>query len=134
MSHADTHAALVSYIRRTLNLREERKQITQDIAELLKEARDDGFDSARITEVCRRVERIEKHGRDEVLAAETLKEIYIETWEGAEQGAAFASATKDQVLLALIAKPAEPPKPKKIAKTVEKLRADAAAARRALGE
>lgn len=129
-----THAALVSYIRRVLNLREERAQITCDINDVMKEAKDDGFDKARITEVVRRIERIADKGRDLVLTEETLREIYVETWEAADQGAAFAKATKDSVLLALIAKPAPPPPVKKISKTVAQLRANAEAARRALGD
>lgn len=130
----DTHEKLVSYIRRVLNLREERKQITADIADLMRDAKDDGFDKARITEVCRRIERIADKGREQVLSEETIREIYIETWEQADLGAAFAAATKDSALLALIAKPAPPQAPRKIDKTVARLRADAADARKALGE
>lgn len=130
----ETHEKLVSYLRRVLNLREERRQITADIADVLRDAKDDGFERARITEVCRRIERIADKGRDEVLSEEMIREIYIETWEQADMGAAFAAATKDAALLALIAKPAPPPPPRKIDKTVARMRADAADARKALGE
>lgn len=130
-AETETHAKLVGYIRRTLNLRDERSQITADIADVLKEAKNDGFDKTRITEVCRRIERIADKGREQVLSEETIREIYVETWEKADLGAAFSAATKDAALLALISKPAPAPPPKKINKSVEHLRANAEAARKA---
>lgn len=81
-SNPDTEEELRSLIRRALNLREERKAITDDIRDLLKEARLSGFDSRKITEVCIWLERVDQHGREAMLQAEQLFDLYRDVAEG----------------------------------------------------
>lgn len=132
----ETERRLRGLITRVLNLREERAGITSDIAVVLKEARDTGFDSRKITEACIWVEKCNKHGRETMVLAEQVYHIYRDVAQGpvrplAEQ---FADA-KDRALVEIFASPPEEkPKVPKRVKAAEDAAALARAARIARGE
>lgn len=132
----DTERQLRSYIRRVLNLREERAAITADIADVMKEARSTGFDGRKITEVCQWLEKVEKHGRDAMLQAEELFDLYREVAEGPSAPIAeMFEAARDRALAEMFAAPPETaaPQSKKI-KAIGHAAALARAARLARGE
>ena len=94
------------FVRRVLNLREERKAISDDIAGELKEARARGLDSRKITEVCQWLEKVEKHGREEMIMAEEMFNIYRDIAEGAGRPIAEEFTEKrDKALAELFASP-----------------------------
>lgn len=132
MSEIGSDDQLRGFIRRVLALREERSAITADIATELKEAKGSGFDSVKISEVCRWLERCDKHGRDAMVEAETLFDLYRDVAEGpAKPLAEMFEAARDKVLVEMFAAPpAEEKSPKRI-KTLNAHRAAADQARRA---
>lgn len=129
----DTERQLRMLISRVLNLREDRRSITADIAEVLKESRSRGFDSRKITEVCIWLEKVEKNGRDEMLEAEELFRIYRDVAEGPTRPLAEEFAeVRDKVLVEIFASPPEPKAPPKRLKSLNAHRAAAEMAQRAL--
>lgn len=128
----DSEAQLRSFIKRVLNLREERKAITDDIAMVAKEAKGHGFDSVKITEVCRWLERCEKHGRDKMVEAEAIFDLYRTVAEGPERPLAeMFDDMRDKALVEMFAGK-EPAKPSKRVKGLNAARFAAQQARRAL--
>lgn len=130
----DSEQQLRALIKRVLGLREERSAITADIGAVLKEARSTGFDSRKITEVCQWLEKVEKHGRDKMIEAEALFDLYREIGEGSDRPLAEAfTEARDKQLVALFAGGGGADKPKET-KRHRALRAameNARAARRA---
>lgn len=129
----ESEQRLRALIARVLNLRGERAAITADIGEVMKEAKGAGFDSVKITEVCRWIERCDKHGREAMLEAEALFQLYRDVAEGpvaplAEQ----FEAARDKVLVEMFASPPEPKAPPRRIKALNAHRAAAQAARRAI--
>ena len=131
-SDTDSEQRLRAFIKRILHLREERKAITDDIADVSKEAKAAGFDSVKITEVCRWLERCEKHGRDAMVEAEAIFDLYREVAEdsGGPLSALFDQA-KDKALVELFAGK-EPDQPTKRVKGLNAARFAAQQTRRAL--
>jgi uncharacterized protein (UPF0335 family) len=131
----DSPRQLRALIKRVLGLREERSAITADIGDVLKEARARGFDSKKITEVCQWLERVDKHGRDAMVEAEALFDLYRDIAEEPDRPLSDAfSAARDKVLVAMFAGGDEPPAPKetKRHRALRAAMANAQAARRAL--
>lgn len=119
-ANPETEARLRAIIRRVLNLRQERAGITQDIAGVIKEARFAGFDGTKIGEVCRWLEKCDKHGRDAMLQAEELFELYREVAEGPSAPVAemFAEA-RDKALAEMFAGPPQDTKDKALTRRVK---------------
>ncbi|AKM09865.1 GapR family DNA-binding domain-containing protein [Croceicoccus naphthovorans] len=84
---------LLGYLRRIRALRDQRREINEDIAEVRKEAKDAGFSARRIEEVVRWQEECEKHGREVVDEAEALFDLYRMVADG--QGLAFDEMMDD---------------------------------------
>lgn len=98
-------------IKAVLRLREERAAITSDIADRLREARDRGIDSRKVTEVCQWLERCDKHGRDAMIEAEALFDFYRDIAEGPVKPISeLFDAARDKALAEMFAAPAEEPK------------------------
>lgn len=129
----ETERRLRGLIGRVLNLREERRAISADITDVLKEARSTGFDSRKITETCQWLEKVDKHGREAMLQAEELFHLYREVAEGpAAPVAELFEAARDKALAEMFAAPPETKAPPRRIKTLNAHRAAADAARRAL--
>jgi uncharacterized protein (UPF0335 family) len=103
---ANSDDLLRALIKAVLNLRAERKAITADIAGKLKEARARGFDSRKITEVCIWLERVDEHGRDAMLEAEELFDLYRAVAEGPSRPVAeLMGEPRDKALAEQFASP-----------------------------
>lgn len=76
---------LLGHIRAVKDLRDQRRELTAEIAERKKDARDQGFDGTKIEEVVRWIEKVEKHGRDVMDESEALYDLYRSTWDGKAQ-------------------------------------------------
>lgn len=132
MTASTSDDQLRGFIRRVLALREERSAITADIADVLSEAKSTGFDRVKISEVCRWLERCDKHGRDAMIEAESVFDLYRDVAEGpAKPLAEMFDAARDKVLVEMFAAPPEPEKSPKRIKTLNAHRAAADQARRA---
>lgn len=95
---------LLGHIRAVKALREQRREISADIAANKKEARDQGFDSTKIEEVVRWLEKVDKHGRDAMDEAEALFELYRNAVDG--RGMSFdeiMDGARDRALLKIFA-------------------------------
>lgn len=77
---------LVAFFNRIKRLREERRAITYDIADVRKEAKTAGFDSRKIEEVVRWAEDCEKNGRDTMDEAEAIFDLYRQVVDGRAVG------------------------------------------------
>lgn len=73
---------LLGYIRSVKGLRDDRRGITEEIAEIKKAARKAGFDGTKIEEVVRWLEKVEKHGRDVMDEAEAIFDLYRTVADG----------------------------------------------------
>lgn len=82
MSDGQSKTLLLAFFNRIKRLREERKQITEDIAGVRKEAKDAGFDARKIEEVVRWSEDVDKHGREKVDEAEAIFDLYRQVCDG----------------------------------------------------
>ena len=103
-SSGQAKALLLSFFRRTRQLRDDRRSINEDLKILRKEAKDAGFDAKRIEEVVRWQEECEKHGRERVDEAEALFDLYRMVADG--QGLNFDEMmddARDRALLAVFA-------------------------------
>lgn len=103
---------LLGYIRRVMALRAEVRDLNADKAEVKKEARDQGFDSTKIEEVVRWLEKVEKHGRDVMEESEAIFDLYRSVHDG--QGRDFddlMNDARDRALLKVFA-PDDQSKPK----------------------
>jgi uncharacterized protein (UPF0335 family) len=76
---------LLSYVRRVKDLRQQVRDLNADKAEVKKEARNAGFDATKIEEVVRWLEKVDKHGRDQMDEAEALYELYRSVVDGKGQ-------------------------------------------------
>lgn len=103
---ASDHAKemLLSYIRRVKDLRQQVRDINAEKAEVKKEARDNGFDSTKIEEVVRWIEKVEDLGRDEMDEAEALYDLYRSVYDGGAQDFdAMMDDARDRALLKIFA-------------------------------
>ena len=126
----EAEAQLVAIIARLLDLRGQRSEITNEISVELKAAAKAGFSTPRIGEVCQRYEKIEKHGREAVLAAEAAQAVYADAFDRAGAADAIGQATSDPKLQQMLGQPA-PSRAQRTSKALERMRAQASAARRA---
>lgn len=95
---------LVGYIRQILNIREGVRDLNAEKAEIKKEAKAAGFDPVKIEEVARWVEKVDKHGRDEMDEAEALYDLYRQVFDG--QGKAIGEmmdSARDRALVNMFA-------------------------------
>ena len=117
---------LVGYIRRVLEHREIVRDENSAKAETKKAAKDDGFDPVKIEEVCRWIEKIDKHGRDAMDEAEAIYDLYRQVYDG--QGKSLSEIMDDARDRALVAQFAAQPEEKVKAPTQkQKAAADALA-------
>ncbi|MGF7152495.1 DUF2312 domain-containing protein [Novosphingobium gossypii] len=79
---ATSEEQLRAIISKMLELRAERVEMNAGMALELKRARSAGFDPRKIVEACMWIEKCDKHGRPQMLAAEELFQIYREIGEG----------------------------------------------------
>ncbi|MCT2398513.1 GapR family DNA-binding domain-containing protein [Novosphingobium mangrovi (ex Huang et al. 2023)] len=95
---------LLGHIRAVRDLRDQRRDINADIAARKKEARDQGFDSTKIEEVVRWMEKCDKHGRETMDEAEALYEMYraVVDARGEDFDSIMADA-RDRALLKIFA-------------------------------
>ena len=131
MDDPDQAAKLVDHVLTILDLRAEIKLLREQESARKALAKAEGFDAPQIAVTVRWFEKCAKHGEDAMRAAEGTFHLYRSTVAGAQREA--GPLTEDAKLGALFAPPA-PAKPKKISSTVARLRENAAAARKALGE
>lgn len=109
MAEDQARALLLDYIRRVRALREGVRELNADKAEVKKEARDKGFDSTKIEEVVRWLEKVDKHGRAAMDEAEAVYELYrsaVDTRDPAGRPQSFdeiMSEARDRALLKLFA-------------------------------
>jgi uncharacterized protein (UPF0335 family) len=95
---------LLGFIRRVQDRREARREINADIAEIKKEARHAGFDSTKIEEVVRWLEKVDKHGRDVMDEAEAIYDLYRSVHDGQGQDFdAMMDDARDRALLKVFA-------------------------------
>jgi uncharacterized protein (UPF0335 family) len=80
---------LRSYTRRVLSLMEDRDGINADIAEVVKEAKADGFDAKILRKVVARKRQDEEKLREE--------DALVDLYEHAVQGDLFADGTKVEI-------------------------------------
>lgn len=107
---------LRGFIKRVLTLREERAMITADIKLVMAEAKSTGFDPVKIGEVCRSLEKFDKFGRDEMLAAEAIFHLYRDVYEDRPALADEMSSARDKALVQMFAGPEATEKPKTTAR------------------
>ena len=131
MDDPDQAAKLVDHVLTILDLRAEIKLLREQESGRKAQAKAEGFDAPQIAVTVRWFEKCAKHGEDAMRAAEGTFHLYRSTVAGAQREA--GPVTADAKLGALFA-PKAPTKPKKISSTVARLRENAAAARKALGE
>ncbi len=138
----DLAAKLVDHVLTILDLRAEIKLLREQESARKALAKAEGFDAPQIAVTVRWFEKCAKHGEDAMRAAEGTFHLYRSTVESScptasllEGGARRERSplTEDAKLGALFTPPA-PAKPRKISSTVARLRENAAAARKALGE
>lgn len=103
---ADGHSKtlLVAFFNRIKSLRAERKALTDDIAEVRKEAKGAGFDARKIEEVVRWSEDCETNGREAMDEAEAIFDLYRQVVDGgARDFDAMMDSARDRALLAVFA-------------------------------
>ncbi|WP_181883550.1 GapR family DNA-binding domain-containing protein [Sphingorhabdus pulchriflava] len=81
-SHGHSKELLIGFVRRVKDLRQQVRDLNADKADVKKEARTAGFDSTKIEEVVRWMERCEKHGQTEMEEAEALFDLYRDAVAG----------------------------------------------------
>lgn len=106
MSEAEgqSRTLLMGFYKRMRALRDERASLTADLGDVRKEARRAGFDATKIEEVCRWMEKIDKHGRDRMDEAEAIFDLYRQIVDG--RGAEFEDMmnnARDRALLKIFA-------------------------------
>ena len=120
--NASTEEQLRAIISRVLEIRAERTEGTKLTALELRKARAAGFDPVKITEACQWLEKCDAHGRERMMAAEELYQIYREIGEGP---APDVLVEGDSALVKMFAGPA--PEPKKAATLKQRQVSDAIA-------
>src|SRR3546814_12645234 len=72
----DSKQMLAGFVNRVKTIADQIKELQADITDECKDARDAGFDSTKIREVVRWLQKIDKHGREKVDEAETIFDLY----------------------------------------------------------
>jgi uncharacterized protein (UPF0335 family) len=97
-------AKLIGYIRRLRALRDQRRDINADMAEVRKEAKNEGFDAKRIEMVVRWQEECEDKGREIVDEGEALFELYRSVVDGEGRNLSdLMDDARDRALLKIFA-------------------------------
>jgi uncharacterized protein (UPF0335 family) len=123
---------LVDFCRRVRALRDQRREINADLAELRKEQKEAGFDAKRIEQVVRWQEEIDDKGRDFVDEGEALFDLYRSVVDGEGQNLDdIMNDARDRALLKVFAPEDQmaPPSPNKKQREVADALAMAAANR-----
>ncbi len=95
---------LLGYIRRVKDLRARVRELNADKAELKKEARSVGFDSTKIEEVVRWLEKVDQHTRPVMDEAEAIFELYRAVVDGgAKDFDQMMDSARDRALLKVFA-------------------------------
>lgn len=82
MSSDHSATLLKGFVNGVLRLRESIAELQTDVREVRKEARLAGFDSTKLLEVVRWLEKVEKHGRPAMEEAEALFDLYRTAVDG----------------------------------------------------
>jgi uncharacterized protein (UPF0335 family) len=123
-------ALLMDFIRRMRALRDQRREITSDLAEVRGEAKDAGFDAKRLELVVRWMEECDDKGRAIVDEGEALFDLYRSVADGEGQNLdEIMGDARDRALLKMFAPDDQmaPPAPTKKQKAVGDALAAAAA-------
>lgn len=100
--NASSEEQLRAIICRILEMRGERSDMTKAIAIELRKARAAGFSPVKIAEACRWLEKCDAHGRERMLEAEELFQIYRDIGEGPKPE---VTVEGDSKLVAMFAAP-----------------------------
>ena len=129
ISEPEQAEALIAHVLFLLDLRAEIAALRLQERERKARAKLDGFDAKQVSLTVRWYEKCAKHGEDAMKLGEATFQLYRSTVDTHDGG---SMVTDDPKLQAAFA-PVQARKPKKINKTAEMLRENAAAARAALG-
>lgn len=124
-------AQLVEHVLFLLDLRAEIAALRTQEGERKKQAKDEGFDAKQIGVTVRWFEKVARHGEEAMRLGEQTFHLYRGTVDSRPDQ--VGAVTADPRLAAAFA-PKPVARPKKINRTLERLRAEASAARRALGD
>jgi len=95
---------LKGFVERILRIRDEIRELQQDVASERKEAKLRGFDATKIMEVVRWLEKVDKHGRAAMDEAEALFDLYRSAVDGRAAGFdAMMDDARDRALLKIFA-------------------------------
>lgn len=104
MTDTESHRLLKAFIDRVKNLEDEIAELRSDQADVVKEAREAGFDGAKIREVVRWLRKVEKHGREAMDEAEALFELYrMAVDQRSDDFDAMMGDARDRALLKIFA-------------------------------
>lgn len=95
---------LLGFIKQVKDFRAQVREVNALKAEAKKEARNVGFDSTKIEEVVRWLEKVDKHGRDVMDESEAIYDLYRSVVDG--KGESFDSmmdSARDRALLKVFA-------------------------------
>ncbi len=120
--------ALIGHVVFLLDLRAEIALLRGQESDRKKLAKAEGFEPKQVHATVRWFERVAKHGEEAMRAGEAVFRLYRST---VETGRAESAGVTGDPMLARMFAPAAPAKPTNKSKTLERLRAEAAAARRA---
>ncbi|KAB0573400.1 DUF2312 domain-containing protein [Brucella pituitosa] len=88
-----TNSRLKSFIDRVLRLKEEEDTIKADIREVYAEMKGEGYDKTAAGQLVAYLRKVEKKGREEIEAANTIFDLYLNEYEN---GTALATHTHEQ--------------------------------------
>lgn len=91
---------LVSFVSRVKALADEIKDLQSDMTDVCKEAKSAGFEAVRIREVVRWLQKIDKHGREQVDEAEAIFDLYRQVVDGgARDFGSMMDSARDRAIL-----------------------------------
>lgn len=100
----ESKTLLAGFVNRVKSIADEIKDRQADVTDICKEAREAGFDSTKIREVVRWLQKIDKHGREKVDEAETIFDLYRSVVDTGGKSLPEAMETeRDKQLLAMFA-------------------------------
>jgi len=88
-----SNSRLKSFIDRVLRLKEEEDTIKADIREVYAEMKGEGYDKTAAGQLVAYLRKVEKKGREEIEAANTVFDLYLNEYEN---GTALATHTHEQ--------------------------------------
>ena len=103
-SEPHSKTLLAGFVRRGKAIADEIGDLQTDYSEMIKEARDAGFDGTKIREVVAWLRKIDKHGREKVDEAEAIFDLYRTVVDGGASAMGdLMTEARDKALLAIFA-------------------------------